>query len=1141
VNESSLPEESIFAQALELASAAERAAYLDRACGANHQLRAEVEALLRAHEESGDLLDLPERAVAAVDEPIREGPGTVIGPYKLLEQIGEGGFGIVFMAEQHEPLRRKVALKVLKPGMDTRQVIARFEAERQALALMDHPNIAKILDAGTTEEKDEGGRIKDEKGTYKGSDSSFIPHPSSFRAGRPYFVMDLVKGMPITEFCDQGQLTTNERLELFSHVCQAVQHAHQKGIIHRDLKPSNVLVTLQDGSPLVKVIDFGIAKALGQQLTDKSVFTGFAQMIGTPLYMSPEQAALSNVDVDTRSDIYSLGVQLYELLTGTTPFEKERFKEVGYDEMRRILREEEPPRPSTRISTLGQAASTVSANRRSDPRRLSQLFRGELDWIVMKALEKDRNRRYESASAFAADVQRYLRDDPVQACPPSAWYRFRKFARRNRWTLGIASALAFAGLGILAGVLWHNAQLGAKIQEVEEKERKAQAEAERAEANFGKALDAVDKLLSRVGETKLANVPHMEHARRKILEDALRFFHGFLQQKSDDPAVRREAGLAYHRLGKIYDMLGEHQRSEQAFRQALEIQTQLVAEFPAQPDHRSNLAASQGVLGRLLLQLGRMPEAEQAFGQARLLFDELVAEYPARQNDRRQLAVTHFNLAEVFRNTGRLDEAEESFKGGRAVLETLVADFPAVADYRNVLAGGLSNLGVLLANTGQPAEAEQVYTRARDLLQQLANEFPDEADYRRDLSRSHGNLANLFAGSGRLPAAEQAYRLGRDIFAKLVADFPAVPAYRRDLAIGHNNLGTLFWETGRTEEAEQAFRQARDLRQSLVNELPGVPDCRRDLAATHDDLGKFLMQSDRFPEAEQSMRQALPLRAKLVEEFPKRPIYRRDLGDSYNHLGGVLTETARFQEAEEAMRQAVEIRRKLAADFPTQPDFRNDSAMSRYNLAFIVEQRGQLEEAETGYREALEAQRKLVADCPNAPDFRHLLALTLSNLGRFLRDRGQLAEARRLLEDAVTQQQAVLKANPHHPVHRRHLRDHYKELAETLLRTSDHAEASKAAEELPRILPDGWEEYHRAAGYLARCVPLAAKDPMPAAETSKELAQSYANRAVQLLREAIQKGWKDAAHARKDPHLDPLREREDFKKLLADLEKKAKE
>src|SRR5207245_184061 len=286
----------------------------------------------------------------------REGPGTIIGPFKLLEQIGEGGFGVVFMAEQHQPVRRKVALKVIKPGMDSRQVVARFEAERQALALMDHPNIARVFDGGET------------------------------AGGRPFFVMELVKGLPITDFCDQIQLPINERLELFLNVGQAVQHAHQKGIIHRDLKPSNVLVTLHDGTPMVKVIDFGIAKATGQPLTDKTLFTNFAQLIGTPQYMSPEQAALTGLDVDTRSDIYSLGVLLYELLTGTTPFDKDRFKEAGYDEIRRIIREEEPPKPSTRLSTLGQAATTVSTHRKSDPKRLSQLFRGDLDWSVKTAL-----------------------------------------------------------------------------------------------------------------------------------------------------------------------------------------------------------------------------------------------------------------------------------------------------------------------------------------------------------------------------------------------------------------------------------------------------------------------------------------------------------------------------------------------------------------------------------------------------------------------------------------------------------------------------------------------------------------------------------------------------------------------------------
>jgi serine/threonine protein kinase/Tfp pilus assembly protein PilF len=447
-----MDEESIFLRALQKPTPTDRQAFVEDACAGKGELRRGVERLLQAHERAGNFLQ-GNQEVATSDAPVSERPGTVIGPYKLLEQIGEGGFGIVFMAEQQQPIRRKVALKVLKPGMDTRQVIARFEAERQALALMDHPNIARVLDAGQT------------------------------ASGRPYFVMDLVKGVPITEFCDQSQLTPRERLELFVHVCQAVQHAHQKGIIHRDIKPTNVLVTMQDGAALVKVIDFGIAKALGQQLTDKTLFTGFAQMIGTPLYMSPEQAALSNVDVDTRSDIYSLGVLLYELLTGTTAFDRERFKEAAYDEIRRIIREEEPPRPSMRLSTLagrvqrtpGTPApsealydvATIATQRKSDPKRLCQLFRGELDWIVMKALEKDRNRRYETAIAFAADVERYLHDEPVQACPPSALYCFRKFTRRNRTGLAMAGLIGLFLVLLVGSIGWTVRDRAARKEEAD--------------------------------------------------------------------------------------------------------------------------------------------------------------------------------------------------------------------------------------------------------------------------------------------------------------------------------------------------------------------------------------------------------------------------------------------------------------------------------------------------------------------------------------------------------------------------------------------------------------------------------------------------------------------------------------------------
>jgi serine/threonine protein kinase/Flp pilus assembly protein TadD len=413
--------EAVFLAALDRATPAARAAYVEGACAGRPELLRRVRELLAAHDESRGPLDAPPAGPGGTaDAPPPAGPaGTLIGPYKLLERIGEGGMGTVWMAQQTEPVRRLVAVKLIKAGMDSKQVIARFEAERQALALMDHPHIARVLDGGTT------------------------------AAGRPYFVMDLVRGVPITRYCDEHRLTPRQRLELFIPVCQAVQHAHQKGVIHRDLKPSNVLVALYDGKPVPKVIDFGVAKAAGQPLTDKTLVTGFGAIIGTLEYMSPEQAEVNQLDVDTRSDIHSLGVLLYELLTGSPPFTKKNLEAAGLLETLRVIREQEPTRPSKKLSTA-EGLAALAASRGTEPAKLTRLVRGELDWIVMKALEKDRARRYDTASAFAADVHRYLADEPVLACPPSAGYRFRKFARRNKGTL-VSAALLGAMLLVVTG------------------------------------------------------------------------------------------------------------------------------------------------------------------------------------------------------------------------------------------------------------------------------------------------------------------------------------------------------------------------------------------------------------------------------------------------------------------------------------------------------------------------------------------------------------------------------------------------------------------------------------------------------------------------------------------------------------------
>jgi WD40 repeat protein/serine/threonine protein kinase len=424
----------VFVAAIKLPPEA-RDAFLMEACAGDEELLRQVSHLLRAHQQAGSFLDQPAvpppatgeyqpAADGVVAEAAQEVPGTAIGPYKLLELIGEGGMGTVWMAQQSKPVERKVAFKIVKAGMDTRQVVARFEAERQALALMDHPNIAKVFDGGAT------------------------------ASGRPYFVMELVKGVPINGYCDEHRLSPRERLELFLPVCRAIQHAHQKGIIHRDIKPSNVLVAPYDGRPVPKVIDFGVAKAAGQRLTERTLFTGFGTVVGTLEYMSPEQAELNNQDIDTRSDIYSLGVLLYELLTGTTPLSRERLKQAGFTEMLRIIREEEPPKPSTRLSESKDSLPSISAQRHTEPAKLTNLVRGELDWIAMKALEKDRARRYETANGFAMDVERYLADEPVEACPPSVAYRFRKFARRNKAGLAVVGLVLFFLILLGGGAGW---------------------------------------------------------------------------------------------------------------------------------------------------------------------------------------------------------------------------------------------------------------------------------------------------------------------------------------------------------------------------------------------------------------------------------------------------------------------------------------------------------------------------------------------------------------------------------------------------------------------------------------------------------------------------------------------------------------
>jgi serine/threonine protein kinase/Flp pilus assembly protein TadD len=585
-------EEEIFDAARELADD-ERAAYLAGRCGQDADLRQRIEGMLEADAAAGDFFkthDARPSTVIVADaslSPSIEKSGDKIGRYKLLQQIGEGGCGVVYMAEQEEPVRRCVALKVIKLGMDTKQVIARFEAERQALALMDHPNIARVLDAGATE------------------------------TGRPYFVMELVRGTKITEFCDQKELPTQERLDLFLQVCSAIQHAHQKGIIHRDIKPSNILVTAVDGVPVPKVIDFGIAKATNNQpLTDKTVFTAFEQFIGTPAYMSPEQAELSGVDIDTRTDIYSLGVVLYELLTGSPPFDQKELLAAGLDEMRRIIRETEPPRPSNRLSTMAAAALTATAHHRhTESPRLVHSVRGDLDWIAMKCLEKDRARRYETANALAADIRRHLDCEPVVARPPSRWYEFQKTVRRHKFGFAAATALVLVlmlGVGIST---WQAVRATRAKKETAETLKQVSAERDAKEQARKAATDAEQR------QTTLRTQAE--------------------QSQKNERAMRNKVGSEMNLVGIQFMSEGKLDVAEVVLRRALALHKELLS------NDAGNTIVAAGNLAELLNSQGRQKDAEA-------IVDDLLP--PAAENRMESFGTLCFR-AQYRVHTGRFADA----------------------------------------------------------------------------------------------------------------------------------------------------------------------------------------------------------------------------------------------------------------------------------------------------------------------------------------------------------------------------------------------------------------------------------------------------------------------------------------------------
>jgi len=739
--------ETVFKGALAL-DANERAAYLAGACKDNALLRQGVEDLLRAHAApqvspanpppspvSTIKIDLPK----AADESV----GQNIGRYKLMEEIGEGGCGVVYVAEQTQPVRRRVALKVIKLGMDTKAVVARFEAERQALAMMDHPNIAKVLDAGTTEK------------------------------GRPYFVMELVRGIRITEYCDQNHLTTKDRLDLFIKVCQAIQHAHQKGIIHRDIKPSNILVTLHDGAPVPKVIDFGIAKATaGQTLTDKTVYTQLQQFIGTPAYMSPEQAEMSGLDIDTRSDIYSLGVLLYELLAGSTPFDANELMSQGIDAMRKTIREKEPVRPSTRLATMKGAELTTTAKRRSaDTSKLLHQLKGDLDWIVMKCLEKDRTRRYDTATGLAADLKRHLDNEPVTACPPSAAYRFQKAVRRNKLMFvagaAVAAVLVLGVVGTSTGLVRAERQRRAADESQKLAEQRFQSASRFVQDVFEKVAPQFSEL---IGATK---------AQEALAQTSVTFLQSIGDATGSNEAFQKQLAALYlqmaNALGNPYapNTLGDYTNALSFANQSLAILQNLQDKQPKDEELLRQLIQSQDDIGSILGALGRRDEALEHHRRSLDWVQRLRDQDPNDAFGSRYLRIANFRIGNDLVGLEHFQEAldEHFLPYGKPFLDRAV-DASISSDEAHACKIAHLVVGRAEIKLNQPAKALTHFEQAQSWAKLLIDREPNEARYVRDWSEIHSIIGAALIALGRFDEGVTNLQTGVRLAEAIVARDP---------------------------------------------------------------------------------------------------------------------------------------------------------------------------------------------------------------------------------------------------------------------------------------------------------------------------------------------------------------------------------
>jgi eukaryotic-like serine/threonine-protein kinase len=908
-------EETIFQDALSR-PLEERAAFLEQVCVGLPELRAAVEALLDAHDKPDNLLDkspvnfaqtaksgsvdleledksvgdcslpneLPQSIPTHLYHPEAQSGAIIADRYTLVESIGEGGMGEVWVAKQTEPVKRKVALKLIKTGMDSKSVLARFEQERQALALMDHPNIARVLDGGMTP------------------------------TGRPFFVMELVNGLQLMKFCDQWKLSPTERLELFVPICQAVQHAHQKGIVHRDLKPANILVTMIDGKPVPKVIDFGVAKAMSGKLTEETMSTQFGAVVGTLEYMSPEQAGFGYEDIDTRADIYSLGVILYEVLTGLRPIDATRLKKAALTEMIRIIREEEPSKPSTRLST-DDSLPSLSALRQIEPRKLMRLLRGELDCVVMKCLEKNRDRRYETANALARDIRRYLSDEEVEARPPSAGFRIARFLRRNKGRVIAASLLLlsmFAGLGAVVAVQMQanraleakNRELVVEQEKVEARNKELATEKSKVQARFELAQKAIATFHTGVSEDALLKQDQLRELRIKLLKQAADFYSQLDKVLADQPDTesRRALSNAYSQLGTLTMEIGSPPEAIELQQKALALRRELAVGSGSDELSATELMKSLQLVGSLQRQKGETANARKTLEEARTIGDGLMNASDS-PDLRASVAQTTYVLASVFNQMGEASKAEDAYNRTIEILERLTKDQPAVNNYWGKLANAYSNLGLVMTNQGQAKKGLESYRNALRIHQKLADQTPLSRESQQALAIDYVNIGGIQQGAERLSS----FRKALESFQKLVDAYPAVTDYQSGLAVVQNNVANLLADLGQDFEASQVHESALSIRQRLADANPQIPQLQRELSASLNNFGKLHARQGRFDIAFTMLDRSLAIREKLAADNPSASWARTLLGYSRSYRGWAKLKAEKTGEAAADFRKAIEL------------------------------------------------------------------------------------------------------------------------------------------------------------------------------------------------------------------------------------------